>query len=162
MKIKTVRTLHPMVFGEFDIKTISWVLSTLNYSRFELPEYYTAALLNIRPHLIEDGSLLLKKITVAEPEKNIMLNDAEMYALYMAYNLFGRLLASSWRDEVMHAFRKDRENLPPPAMMEKYYRLALVNVDPMLKRIATYARQEKCLKELPEIRRMLKRLPVLD
>ena len=47
-------------------------------------------------------------------------------------------------------------------MMEKYYRLALVNVDPMLKRIATYARQEKCLKELPEIRRMLKRLPVLD
>ncbi len=162
MKIKTVRKLHPMTFEDLRLSANRWIVANLKYTSYELPEDFMAALLNIRPTLLADASALSEKLDIVEPDKTVLLNDGEIYTLYIAYDLYGRLLASSWRDQVLRGFREEDENPLPASTIEKLYRFAVVNIDPMLKDTQTYARQEKCLKQLPEIRRMLKRLPVLD
>ncbi len=162
MKMTAVRKLHPMTFQELRLLLNQWVVANLDYMQFELPDKAMEVLLDISPTLFQDASLLLTKLKGAKPDKVINLNDTEFYTLYLGYDLLGRLLSSSYRDQVMTAFSDDEEVPLISRAKEKMYRLALVNIGPMLKDSDAYARQHKCLKELPVIKRKLKGMPVFD
>lgn len=161
MKVKAVKKLHPTTFTNLNLSLNQWILVNLFYLKHELPDDYRSALLDISPSLFTDASLLNQRLETVQPDKAAMLNDAEMYTLYIAYDILGRLLASSWRDRVVNGFREEAEKLPA-TKVEKLYRYALATIGPTLKETEKYARREKCLKQLPEIKRNLRQLPDLD
>lgn len=162
MKLKGVRKIHPLKIGDARLTMNSWVLKNLVYIQYEMPEHILAALTDIQPNLFKDAELLSKRLETAVPDKTILLEDTEIYTLYLAYDFLGRLLASSYRDQVMIAFRDDGAQTYTPEFLERLLRYALVNIAPMLEETDTYARRFKCLKDLPEIKRKLRKMPVLE
>ena len=151
-----------MTFEHLRLLLNQWVIANLIYMQFELPEKALAVLLDISPNLFEDAVQLADKLRDAQPDKTIKLNDTAIYTLYLGYDLLGCLLASSYRDKVLNAFREDGVETISAATKEKLYRHALINIAPVMKDSDTYARQQRCLKQLPDIKRKLKAMPVFD
>ena len=155
-----MRKTHLLTPVDLRVKLNQFTLALLAYLEHEFSDELNQLILSLFPDLYKDASALQKRFGDYNPEKGIKMKDNEVYTLYIAYDILGRLFASNYREDVLKGFREhDPMN---PETKEKLYQVALLNIAPQLQQTESYAAQTKSLKELPEVKKKLLKMPVFE
>lgn len=126
----------------------------------ELPEATTQAILALFPNLPQDAHALLVRLLSIPPTDGIEMSDAEIYTLYIAYDVMGKILTSDYKDFAMTPFEADG----PMSEEEKnyIYKTLVMSIETVFEDTESYAADCDCLEELPDIKRRIMLLPSFD
>ncbi len=126
----------------------------------EMPEATTQAILALFPNLFQDAGALLERLVRIAPTDGIEMTDGEIYTLYIAYDMMGRILTSRYKDFAMAPFEADE----PMSEAEKtfVYKTLVMSIKTVFEDIEAYAEDCDCLEELPDIKRRILLLPSFD
>lgn len=126
----------------------------------ELPEATRQTILALFPNLPQDAHAFLERLVRIAPTDGIEMSDAEMYTLYIAYDMMGRVLTSSYKDFAMAPFEADGPMTEPER--NYIYKTLVMSIETVFEDMEVYAADCECLPELPAIKQKLQLIPVFD
>lgn len=125
-----------------------------------LPEATTQAILALFPNLFQDAGALLERLARVAPTDGFEMSDGEIYTLYLAYDMMGKILTSSYKDFVRAIMEADGPMSEPEWAF--VYKTLVMCIETVFRDTEEYAADCDCLEELPDIKRRILLLPSFD